>query len=368
VSKRHRPLPRAFAQLLPAVTSSSTRIRALIDGGGDVDIDRDVDIDEARARFSGVAPPPPSPSAFVSAVAENDQDSGVGNPIDSLLTFLTSDVGSIAFAFAGFLLLLVGRLVFDDDYGVGVGTTGTDGVDVDVAAEEAAVASATRSNLIAFLACGAVMVNGISKLDVQSRTAQAVQLSGTRLAEPELFFEDNNDDDGDRRRSESKPMSDSFLTWMSESLLEATPAETVAVLYAGSSVGNGDDGGGGIRKIKWQIRCLAGTVPAAISVPGNTPILDRFLSPTKTTPGGGGETYLPTLQALPGRTEFTYLPDNTQAVLLVPVPLRDIDDDNNNNSDDDVVVLVLGSNRARSFTPRDIAWCHAVAARCAVRG
>ena len=34
---------------------------------------------------------------------------------------------------------------------------------------------------------------------------------------------------------------------------------------------------------------------------------------------GPKESYLPTLQALPGKVEFTYLPSNAQEALLLPV-------------------------------------------------
>jgi len=112
----------------------------------------------------------------------------------------------------------------------------------------------------------------------------------------------------------------------------------------------------------------------------NTPILDRFLSQN----GGGGknksESYLPTLQALPGRFEFyTYLPSNTQGVLILPVTRPGNGNDGGSNSrssndgkkqekekvndDDGTAVLVLGANTARSFSPRDIAWCQVVATR-----
>ena len=58
------------------------------------------------------------------------------------------------------------------------------------------------------------------------------------------------------------------------------------------------------------------------------------------------ETYLPDLQALPGRVEFGYLPRNTQAVLLLPLCAG-------------ASMLVLGADRKRAFSPRDIAWMQA---------
>ena len=48
-------------------------------------------------------------------------------------------------------------------------------------------------------------------------------------------------------------------------------------------------------------------------------------------------------QTLPGKVEFDYLPENCQAVLMLPVL-------------DASAVVVIGTNRARAFTPKDIAW------------
>lgn len=49
------------------------------------------------------------------------------------------------------------------------------------------------------------------------------------------------------------------------------------------------------------------------------------------------------LQTLPGKVEFDYLPENCQAVLMLPVLEAS-------------AVVVIGTNRARAFTPKDIAW------------
>lgn len=49
------------------------------------------------------------------------------------------------------------------------------------------------------------------------------------------------------------------------------------------------------------------------------------------------------VQTLPGKVEFEYLPENCQAVLMLPVLEAS-------------AVVVIGTNRARAFTPKDIAW------------
>ena len=60
------------------------------------------------------------------------------------------------------------------------------------------------------------------------------------------------------------------------------------------------------------------------------------------------ESYLPTLQALPGKAEFKYLLSNTQEVLLVPIPVGDGEENTG---------LVLGGATLKSFSPRDVACC-----------
>ena len=73
-------------------------------------------------------------------------------------------------------------------------------------------------------------------------------------------------------------------------------------------------------------------------------------------PQNSKETYLPTLQALPGKTELTYLPSNTQIAVMIPIRPPKESSSSIRNS-----VLVLGGNTAKSFTPRDIAWSRIVA-------
>jgi hypothetical protein len=127
--------------------------------------------------------------------------------------------------------------------------------------------------------------------------------------------------------------------------LQSSPAKSAALLVRW----NEDE--------KWNICALNGVVPfdstLRRAIPGGipTPILDRFLKDGQ----GNKETYLPTLQALPGRAEITYLPRNTQEVLMLPI---DIDD-----SRYCIAALVLGSDTAKSFTPKDVAWCQVVATR-----
>jgi hypothetical protein len=265
---------------------------------------------QARVRFS----------ALGSMAVDESNNS---NRVDDFLSLLTSDVGSIAFGMIGLLVLLASRLFlgFSDDITV----AGTNVIDT------AALEHETRSNLLALLACGAVLVNGISKLDVESVLAETVELDGVQYKTTL------------RKRVDGSPTGGTALQWALEALLKATPASSVVLLQVPAS--DGDDN-------VWQITGYTGILPAnedALQAPSKTPILDRFRGIDKEL---RAESYLPTLQNLPGRTEFTYLPSNTQAVLLVPAGTTGM-------------VVVLGSNQARSFTPRDIAWCQAIASRLA---
>lgn len=233
--------------------------------------------------------------------------STMDNPLDSVLSLLTSDIGSIALGVAGIIVLVVGRSLLDADSLV----------------ESNALGQETRSNLLAVFACGAVLVNGISKLDVESALAESVTMSGVQM---DTWVAN------DAAQKE--------ITWVLESVLAATPAKS-SVLLRSTENGN------------WQVQAGAGVLPSnpqELVVPNSSPILDRFRSNTQK------ETYLPTLQALPGKTELSYFPVNTQSVLLLPI----------STGEDSTTVLALGSNQARSFTPKDIAWGQTVASRLGV--
>lgn len=246
----------------------------------------------------------------------NNKNKGtLDNPIDQVLAWVTSPMGSITLGVLGLVVLTIGRWILDSSDSNKVPPVV---VDVDVVD----MGQTTRSNLLAILAVCAVLVNGISALDVEAALAEAVTLQGERLS--------------------TTIVSNGAMKWALESILAATPAETVVVM----SIKRRDPA------TRWKIEGAAGIVPTGVKrledfqIPSTTPILDRFRSEATQ------ESYLPTLQNLPGKTEFTYLPPNAQAVLLVPFQMSD-----------STSVLVMASNQAKSLTPRDIAWCQTVAAR-----
>jgi len=245
----------------------------------------------------------------------DDSSSSMENPLDKFLSLVASDAFSIVSGIVGLIAVVAYRwnLVL--------------AADPSRAAAEA-LTYETRTDLLGVLAAGSVLLNGVTKLDVTTALAESVVLEGKALLEPEMIEGDDS-------------TGGTMMTWALESLLAATPAKT-AVLIS-------DTGG------RWKIECRAGVVPSsssALSLPEKTPILERVGSP-----GNSKETYLPTLQALPGRTELTYLPNNTQMAVMIPIqPPSSSSSDTVKNS-----VLVLGGNTAKSFTPRDIAWSRIVA-------
>ena len=255
------------------------------------------------------------------------KDTGATGIVDSVLTLLSSDGASIALGLLGITICLFNRLSHIDDYDAL--TAVADGAD--------ALGRQSRADLLAVFASGAILLNGISKLDVTSALAESVVLDGVQLDGTAIYWEalegvglilDQNDNDSVQTE----------ITWALESVLDATPAKTAVIMAFDTSSGS------------WTPVAASGTVPAdeslqrALPQGRTTPILDRFQ--------GGGmtkESYLPTLQALPGRVEFTYLPPNTQEALVLPMSSSS--------------VLVLGSDTAKSCTPRDVAWAQVIASR-----
>ena len=138
---------------------------------------------------------------------------------------------------------------------------------------------------------------------------------------------------------------------------------------------------------------MCGVVPsdpsmrASIPADRRTPILDRMARADDNgsasyrggTVGGGADvaaaggvggpsgpkaSYLPTLQALPGRVEFTYLPPNAQEALLLPAgksAAAAVDGGRNGECSATYYAVVLGGDTAKSFAPRDVAWCRRIA-------
>lgn len=311
------------------------------------------------------------------------------NPIDLILKWIASDMGSIILGLTGLIILLANGIFVP---------SGDSIPDIEAIGQE------TRNNLLAVFAFLSILLNGVTLIDVESLLAEPVTLQG--MSVDEVICITQHEHDG---------LDWNKVPWVLRSILEATPAKTaVLIQYQSKNSTNLHD------PIKlsvgsWEVRAVSGVVSTKLAssivsrtamigdqmsqeegktlslaaagsniFPSNTPILNRFLQ-TRDNPTD----HFPTLQALPGSVEFTsssILPSNTQSALIIPIiSTTDYDFDNENNSIDEdehairdrnyrerydinsktssQTLLVLGSDLARSFTPRDIAWCQAVSKR-----
>jgi hypothetical protein len=311
------------------------------------------------------------------------------NPVDVGLSLLLSDVGSIGLGLMGLVLLLVTRVFVEDPYASSAAP--------DDAAAAVVATMQTRSNLLAVLACGTVLAHGVARLNVESALAEAVALEGVQVLDPLVLSAQeewgaarDHDDDNDYNLVALKRLG-SLSCWFLQTMLAATPASSAVLLVddttttsrpsrQGKDLPTYNNSNINIESLseptfsnKWRAVSAAGILPSAhlseLKVPHYAPILDRTAAAQNRSGGGrggGDETYLPTLQALPGRTEFlTYLPVNTQAVLVIPVTVLAASSKDGEMQERRRMagVVVLGSNRARSFTPRDIVWCQSLASR-----
>ena len=252
--------------------------------------------------------------------------------VDTALQWVVSDIGSLVLGISGIVIVLIG------------GVLSLSGIDENADS----MTAETRVNLLAILSCGAVLSNGLSKLDITSVAAETVELQGVLVKNPVILTH------GDSYKTN--------FSWILTAVLTATSAMTAVILeQKGSSTANPN------KDTMWNVLGFGGIVsgdlrhcvlneggkeegPIMMTTKGSgTHILNRLaLSIVQEI---DEETYLPNLPALPGRIEFdSILPTNTQAALLVPIAGMD---------DEDVRVLVMGSNQARSFSPKDIAWCRA---------
>ena len=257
--------------------------------------------------------------------------------IDSILLNLTSDRTSLLLGMVGIVVLLLNRIIsFPED-----------------ATFEA---SRSRIDLLGVFAAGSVLLNGITKLDVESVTAEQVALEGVNEGRVVWYNDDFEYKDGNKATVE----------WALSSLIKCSPARTAVMLGKHQKEGQ-----------RWIPLAMTGILPSDTSLrtslrTDSTPILDRMLRDDGNIKGGtvGGtevigshkkkgpnESYLPTLQALPGKIEFSYLPSNAQEALLLPVPPSSSTDE----VDGCRYAIVLGGDTAKSFAPRDISWCKEIA-------
>jgi Cofactor assembly of complex C subunit B, CCB2/CCB4 len=171
--------------------------------------------------------------------------------VDAAISTVFSDVGSIVLGMAGLVLLLLASHA---------------GESSDVVVDPAS----TRANLLAVLAIGSVLLNGLSKLDVTTALAETVQLQGSPTS---VQF-----------RPEHSPAFASTMTWALESFQSTTPTQSLVLLRFFNE--------------QWIMEAAAGILPNGRfemqPIPSDqTPILNRLWQ----QPYSPDETYLPRLQA-----------------------------------------------------------------------
>ncbi|CAB1116895.1 unnamed protein product [Ectocarpus sp. CCAP 1310/34] len=167
------------------------------------------------------------------------------------------------------------------------------------------VDSQARTDILGVIASGGLVTNGVYLLDLKVKEAEEVTLVGT-------FVQEYADDLAPGARRD--------LQWLGESLLLVSPATSMLVYQDGKTLARV-----GVMGESADIR--------------DAPILRKCIGEGR----DGREQYLAALQTLPGKVEFDYLPENCQAVLMLPVL-------------EGSAVVVVGTNRARAFTPKDIVW------------
>jgi hypothetical protein len=166
----------------------------------------------------------------------------------------------------------------------------------------------SRADIISVIACSALLLNVLSDQDIAARERDAVPLVGFALKEPLVGSALSTN-----RASAAK--------WLLKAALTSVPVTSVhiisgtAIIAAGGVVSSTDKGGLG------QLSAVA------------TPILNKAIN-------NGEEVYLPDLQILPGKVEFTYLPINCQSVLILPLP--------------DGGAVVMGTNKAKVLKLNDL--------------
>eukprot|EP00953_Heterococcus_sp_UTEX-ZZ885_P004702 3029-Heterococcus_DN1.PRE.1 len=176
--------------------------------------------------------------------------------------------------------------------------------------------SQARTDLLALIACGGLIMNGVYLLDVNIKTAEAVTLIGTFVQETDPAL---------------TTAQTAELRWLCESLILTKPATASVLVH-----------------VRGRTVARYGVMGSSSAVAADAPIVAKALR--EAAAGSSKETYLPALQNLPGKVEFSYLPENCQTVLLLPLLGGE-------------AVVVVGGSQARAYTPKDIAWIKGVCER-----
>lgn len=176
----------------------------------------------------------------------------------------------------------------------------------------------SRADIISVVACSALLLNVLSEQDIVARDREAVPLVGFALKSPVVS--------GDQQAA---------TKWYIDAILQGTPATSVHVVRDSLVVGRGGVIGQGDPRTSGALAQADGGVPM-----NRMTILQKVLQ-------GGEEVYLPDLQILPGKVEFTYLPINAQSVVILPLPDG---------------AVVVATNQAKVFKVADLSRLRALTA------
>jgi hypothetical protein len=171
----------------------------------------------------------------------------------------------------------------------------------------------SRSDIITTIACSALLLNALSETDIVAKDREPVSLVGHYI-KGRPFIYDKLDQKVKRA-----------IRWAVVTILNNTPCTSVHVIQNDMILGAGG---------------ITGSYRINDDEPidlGNMPVLRRCQST-------GEEVYLPDLQVIPGKVEFTYLPINCQSVMLLPV----------NNDALTGVAIVVGTNQAKVLRQNDL--------------
>ena len=163
----------------------------------------------------------------------------------------------------------------------------------------------SRSDIISVIALSALLLSSISDQDIQTKERPSVSLVGYSIKNVEILSDNKNIG------------STASIEFVLQSLSNIATVTSVHLYSKGKFLG----------------RC--GVVGNKNEEIVNMPILDDVLRSKK-------QVYLPDLQIIPGKIEFTYLPINCQSVLIVPL------------ISSDGGAIIVGTNKAKSFQSGDI--------------
>lgn len=181
--------------------------------------------------------------------------------------------------------------------------------------------SQSRADLIATVAPVVILLDALTSLDITPREADVIPLTGisANWLDPALPEELQQE-----------------IRWAANALLACTPCVGITLWRKG------------------QTAMLLGQVSPRLAAAGAEefqravlpgPLLQKCVSKMS-----GAPEYLPALQLLPGRVEFSYFPDDTQGVLIVPIGGQQ-------------GALILAADQVRAFKQDDVAFARTLALR-----